>query len=61
MQVDVDASKAEGAYVGDEGAGCEGRCIVYRGLELLHLMITFYVERSFTEMSNRLNSMEHQL
>jgi hypothetical protein len=34
---------------------------VYKGLELLHLVITFRVERSFTEMSNEANSMEHEL
>jgi hypothetical protein len=34
---------------------------VYRGLELLHLVITFHVERSFTERLNGSNSMEHQL
>jgi hypothetical protein len=45
-QVDVDATRAEGADVGDEGVGCEGRCIVYRAPELLHLAITFHVERS---------------
>jgi hypothetical protein len=43
-QVDADATKAERADVDDEGAGCEGRHIVYRGPELLHLMITFRVE-----------------
>jgi hypothetical protein len=31
-QVDADVTKAEGANVGDEGVGCEGRRIVYRGL-----------------------------
>jgi hypothetical protein len=35
--------------------GCEGRCIVYRGPKLLHLAITFRVERSFTEMPNGSN------
>jgi hypothetical protein len=48
-QVDADATKAEEADVGDEGAGCEGRRIVYKGLELLHLAIMFYVDRSFTK------------
>jgi hypothetical protein len=60
-QVDADATKDEGADVGDEEAGCEGRRIVYRGLVVLHLMIIFRVERSFTERSNESNSMEHQL
>jgi hypothetical protein len=41
--------------------GYEGRCIVYKGPELLHLAITFRVERSFTERPNGSNSMEHQL
>jgi hypothetical protein len=60
-QVHVDATKAEGADVGDEGARCVGRRIVYRGPELLHLVITFRIERSFTERLNGSNSMEHQL
>jgi hypothetical protein len=47
--------------VGDEGAGCEGRRIVYRGFELLHLVIMFRIERSFTERPNLSNSIEHQL
>jgi hypothetical protein len=34
---------------------------MYRGPELLHLVITFCVERSFTERPNESNSMEHQL
>jgi hypothetical protein len=38
-----------------------GRRIVYRGPELLHLVNTFCVERSFTERPNGSNSMEHQL
>jgi hypothetical protein len=41
--------------------GYEGRCIVYKGPELLHLAITFRVKRSFTERPNGSNSMEHQL
>jgi hypothetical protein len=57
--VDADATKAEGADTGDEG-GCEGRRIVYRGPELLHLVITFCVEKSFTERPNGSNFMEHQ-
>jgi hypothetical protein len=32
---------------------------VYRGPELLHLVIMFGVERSFTERPNGSNSMEH--
>jgi hypothetical protein len=59
--VDTDATKAEGADVGDEGAGCEGKHIIYSGPKLLHLAIMFRVERSFTERQNGLNSMEHQL
>jgi hypothetical protein len=43
-QVDADATKAEGADIGDEGAGCEGSHIVHRGPKLLHLVITFYIE-----------------
>jgi hypothetical protein len=35
--------------------------IVYRGPEVLHLVITFCIERSFTERPNESNSMEHQL
>jgi hypothetical protein len=60
-QVDVDATKAEGADTGDEGAGCESRHIMYRCPELLHLVITFRVERSFIERPNKSNSMKHQL
>jgi hypothetical protein len=56
-QVDADETKAEGADIGDEGAGCECSRIVYRGPELLHPMITFRVERSFTERPNGSNSM----
>jgi hypothetical protein len=52
---------AEGPDADDEGVGCEGMRIVYRGLELLHLVITFHVERSFTERSNGSNSKEQQL
>jgi hypothetical protein len=47
--------------MGDEGAGCEGRHIVYNGPELLHLVITFRIERSFTESPNGSNFMKHQL
>jgi hypothetical protein len=60
-QVEADATKAEGANTDDEGAGCEGRHIMYRGPELLHLVTTFRVERSFTKRTNGLNFMEHQL
>jgi hypothetical protein len=35
--------------------------LMHRGPELLHLVITFRVEISFTERPNRSNSMEHQL
>jgi hypothetical protein len=59
-QTDANATKAEGADAGDEGAGCEGKCIMFRGPELLHLVITFHVERSFTESPNGSNSMENQ-
>jgi hypothetical protein len=34
---------------------------MYKGPELLHLVITFHIERSFTERTNGSNSMEHQL
>jgi hypothetical protein len=34
---------------------------VYGGPELLHLVITFRVERLFTERPNGSNSMENQL
>jgi hypothetical protein len=34
---------------------------VYRGSKLLHLVITFRVERYFIERPNGSNSMEHQL
>jgi hypothetical protein len=60
-QVDADTTKAEGADVGDERVGCEGRYIMYRGLELMHLVIKFPVEKSFIERPNESNSMEHQL
>jgi hypothetical protein len=60
-QVDADATKAEGAEVGDEGVGCDGRRIVYGAPELLHLVITFRIERSFIERTNGSNSIEHQL
>jgi hypothetical protein len=33
----------------------------YIGLELLHLVITFLVARSFTDRSKGSNSIEHQL
>jgi hypothetical protein len=38
-----------------------GRRMVYIGLELLHLVITFLVARSFTERPEESNSIEHQL
>jgi hypothetical protein len=60
-QVDANATKAEVADMGDEGAGCEDRRIMYRGPKLLHLPIMFRIERSFIERSNGSNSIEHQL
>jgi hypothetical protein len=59
--VDADATMAEGADASDEEVGCEGRCIVYRGPELLHLVIMLHIEGSIIESPNRSNSMEHQL
>jgi hypothetical protein len=45
-QVDDDATKVEGVDIGDKGVGCESRCIVYKGPKLLHVVITFHIERS---------------
>jgi hypothetical protein len=47
--------------MGDEGAGCVIRCIMYRGPGLLHMVTMFCIERSFTERPNGSNSTEHQL
>jgi hypothetical protein len=38
-----------------------GRRIVYSGLMLFDLTITFLIVRSFTDKPNGSNSMEHQL
>jgi formate-dependent phosphoribosylglycinamide formyltransferase (GAR transformylase) len=45
----------------EDGVRDPGRRIVYNGLVLFDLMITFFVVRSFTDTSNGSNSIEHQL
>jgi hypothetical protein len=45
----------------DEDVKELGRRIVYSGLMLFDLTITFLVVRSFTDKPNKSNSMKHQL
>jgi formate-dependent phosphoribosylglycinamide formyltransferase (GAR transformylase) len=52
---------ARAATVLEDGVRDPGRRIVYNGLVLFDLMITFFVVRSFTDTSNGSNSIEHQL
>jgi hypothetical protein len=61
-----DSSKSVGvaaraATASGEGAVDLGRHIVYNGPVLFDLMITFWIERSFTDKPNGSNSIEHQL
>jgi hypothetical protein len=48
-QVDVDAAMAVAGALHGEGVEREGRRIVLRGPEVLHLAITFWLERFFIE------------
>jgi hypothetical protein len=57
---DVGAA-AKAAIAPDEGVIDLGRRIVYNGLVLFNLTITFLVQRSFTDKPNGSNSIDHHL
>jgi formate-dependent phosphoribosylglycinamide formyltransferase (GAR transformylase) len=52
---------ARAAIALEDGVRDPGRRIVYKGLVLFDLTITFLVVRSFTDKPNGSNSIEHQL